>query len=135
MSEASGWGILLMKRLLAIGLCLLPIAALADPTNLQDVVTSETLSTASGNCIQPNPLRRSLMIDNTGNAIIVGYCEMANVPPGQQGTACTAAIGSAGTTSVAANSNFFWPAGSAPTNGLCFIAASGTPIINVREGM
>lgn len=123
-----------MKRLLILALCLVSVRAWADPTNLQDVVTSKTLSTSSGNCIQPNPLRRSLMIDNTGNAIIVGYCEMANVPPGQVGTACTAAIGAAGTTSIAANSNFFWPAGAAPTNGLCFIAASGTPIVNVREG-
>ena len=121
-------------RALASALLLASAPALADPTNLEDVVTSKTLSTTSGNCIQPNPLRRSLMLDNTGNAIIVGYCEMANVPPGQQGTACTAAIGAAGTTSIAANTNFFWPAGSAPTNGLCFIAASGTPIVNVREG-
>ena len=121
-------------RALASALLLASAPALADPTNLEDVVTSKTLSTTSGNCIQPNPLRRSLMLDNTGNAIIVGYCEMANVPPGQQGTTCTAAIGAAGTTSIAANTNFFWPAGSAPTNGLCFIAASGTPIVNVREG-
>jgi len=125
----------MMKRFAALAALLLAsTSAMADPTNIEDVVTSLTLSTSSGNCIQANTLRRSLTLDNTGNAIIVGYCEMASVPPGQQGTACTAAIGSAGTSSIAANASAYWPAGSAPTNGFCFIAASGTPIVNVREG-
>ncbi len=74
--------------------------------------------------IKVNQYRKSLTFDNTGNSINVGFCF---------GT-CTAAIGVGGTQTLAAGTNAFWPAGSAPNAAIVFISASGTPAVTVREG-
>ena len=119
------------RALILAALCLWSASAAA-----QVIVntTSPTVTTTSGNCLQANALRSSLALDNTGGTVDVGYCLMASVPPGQLGTPCTAVIGAAGTSTVAAGKNAYWGAGDAPTNGMCFIAASSTQVINIREG-
>ena len=94
-----------------------------------DIVTSDTITTTSGNCLAANGNRRSLALDATGAAANVGYCEIA-----AGATTCTAAIGSAGTTTLAFGARDYWPAGSAPQNGFCFVAASGSQPLTIREG-
>lgn len=99
------------------------------PHGISDLVSTPTLSVTSGNCLAVNADRKTLTLDNTGGAIIIGYCETAASTPN---TPCTAEIGTAGTTSLAAGSLHYWPI--APVNQFCFIAASSTPGLTIREG-
>jgi hypothetical protein len=96
---------------------------------VSDKITATALSTASGGCLSANPARKTLALDNTGGTINIGYCETSPATPA---TPCTAAIGTAPTTTLAAGSLHYWPA--APINQFCFIAASGTPSVTIREG-
>jgi hypothetical protein len=103
--------------------------AQTSPHGVSDLVTTATLSVTSGNCLGANADRKTLTLDNTGGSIVIGYCETAASTPN---TPCTAAIGTAGTTSLAAGSLHYWPV--APVNQFCFIAASATPGLTIREG-
>jgi len=76
-----------------------------------------------------NGYLKALALDNTGGTIDVGYCF---IEAGQ--SSCTAAIGTAPTTTLTAGTLQWFQGGSAPQNGICFVAASGTPSITVREG-
>lgn len=88
-------------------------------------ITAATITTASGNCLAQNNFRSSLTLDATGASANIGYCE---------GASCTAAIGTAGTTTIAAGSSHYWPSESAPTSAFCFISASGSQPLTIREG-
>lgn len=92
---------------------------------VSDRVTAATITVTSGNCLAQNNERKSLSLDATAAAANIGYCE---------GNNCTAAIGVTGTTTITAGTLHYWPAGSAPINGFCFIAATGTPPLTIREG-
>ncbi len=99
------------------------------PQGVSDLVTTATLSVTSGNCLAANAARKTLTLDNIAGTINVGYCETSAAVPG---TPCTAAIGTAGTTTLLAGAlHYFVPA---PINQFCFIAASATPSITIREG-
>lgn len=102
-----------------------------EQAGVSDTTTTTALSTASGGCLAANGFRRALTLDNSGGTINIGYCETAPATPS---TPCTAAIGTAGTTTLSAGSVHYWRAGSAPQNQFCFISASGTPSITIREG-
>lgn len=119
------WGAALAGALLA-----LPALAV-EPSGVSDTVTTPTLSVTSGNCLAVNGYRRSLTLDNSGGSINIGYCQ---TNPATPSSACTAAIGTAGTTTLAAGALHYWRAGAAPQNQFCFIAASGTPGFTIREG-
>lgn len=113
--------------------------AFAQPAATDERITIVTTSVTSGagsctgnSCVssgvaqvKQNNKRRTLTIDNTGNAVAVGFCF---------GT-CTATIGSGGTQYLAAGTVAFWPNGSAPSAMITFIAASTTPPVTVREGL
>lgn len=124
------WSFRRAAALAAVLLLAVPALA-ADTPGVSDTVTTPTLSNASGNCLAANGYRRSLTFDNTGGTINIGYCETS---PSTPNSACTAAIGTAGTTSLVAGALHYWRAGSAPQNQFCFIAASGTPGLTIREG-
>lgn len=96
---------------------------------VSDKITAQALSTTSGGCLAVNPARKTLTLDNTGGTIAIGYCETS---PSTPATPCTAVIGTAPTSTLAAGSLHYWPA--APVNQFCFIAASGTPSVTIREG-
>ena len=96
---------------------------------VSDKITATALSVTSGGCLAANPSRKTLTLDNTGGSINIGYCE---TDPAVPGTPCTAAIGTPPTTTLAAGSLHYWP--SAPVNQICFIAASATPSITIKEG-
>lgn len=117
----------MLIRRLALGVALL--LALAAPAlaaaGVNDAVTSATITTTSGNCLAQNNYRLSLTIDATGASANIGYCE---------GAGCTAAIGTAGTTTLAAGTLHYWQAGSAPSAAFCFVAASGSQPVTIREG-
>lgn len=116
--------------LLAVLLAILSAAhAQTWPNGVTDKVTTKTLSVTSGNCLNANPARKALAFDNIGGTIDIGYCE---TDPSAPGTPCTAAIGTAGTTTLLhATLHYFVPA---PNNQFCFIAASSTPSFTIREG-
>ena len=97
--------------------------------SVSDKITASTLSVTSGNCLAVNPARKTLTLDNTGGSINIGYCETS---PSTPGTPCTAVIGTAPTTTLAAGTLHYWP--DAPINQFCFIAASSTPGITIKEG-
>jgi hypothetical protein len=113
--------------------------ACAQPAATDERVTVVNTSTVSGagsctgyDCVgagvaqvKQNNKRRTLTIDNTGNAVAVGFCF---------GT-CTASIGTGGTQYLAAGTVAFWPNGSAPSGQITFISASVTPPVTVREGL
>lgn len=120
-----------LSAIVAIALLLCATAFAADTPGVSDTVRTPTLSNASGNCLAANGYRRSLTFDNTGGTINIGYCE---TDPSMPNSACTAAIGTAGTTTLVAGALHYWRAGSAPQNQFCFIAASGTPGLTIREG-
>lgn len=110
---------------------LVPGLAWGQIKGVSDTVTTTALSITSGGCLAVNGDRRALTLDNTGGTINIGYCE---TNPSTPNTPCTAAIGTAGTTTLSSGSLHYWPTGSAPQNQICFIAASGTPSITIREG-
>jgi hypothetical protein len=99
------------------------------PNGVSDLPSTPTLSVTSGNCLAANAARKTLTLDNTGGTIAIGYCQTSPATPN---TPCTAAIGTAGTTTLAAGRLHYWQA--APINQFCFIAASGTPGLTIREG-
>ena len=101
----------------------------AKNQGVSDKITATALSTASGNCLAVNAARKTLTLDNTGGSIAIGYCETS---PSTPGTPCTAVIGTAPTTTLAAGSLHYWP--DAPINQFCFIAASSTPSVTIKEG-
>jgi hypothetical protein len=110
---------------------LLPSLAWAQggKPSVSDKITATALSVTSGNCLAANSDRKTLTLDNTGGSINIGYCETSPTTPN---TPCTAAIGTAPTTTLAAGSLHYWPV--APVNQFCFIAASGTPSVAIKEG-
>ncbi len=109
---------------------LLASPAIAQPkTGVSDLPSTATLSVTSGNCLAVNSARKTLTLDNTGGSIAIGYCETSPATPA---TPCTAAIGTAGTTTLAAGALHYWPV--APINQFCFIAASATPGLTIRQG-
>lgn len=122
------WRIALLALLVSASLSW-PGRALAQQSGVSITTTATALSVSSGNCLAVNGYRRSLTLDNTANAINIGYCV---VPPAS--ASCTAAIGTPPTTTIVAGTLQFWPVGSAPQNAICFIAASGTPSLTIREG-
>lgn len=93
-----------------------------------DTAIGLTTSSSCPSAAAYDATRKGLTLDNTGGSINVGYCL---IQPGQ--TSCTAAIGTAPTTTLAAGSLHSWT-GAAPLNGFCFIAASGTPSIRFSTG-
>ncbi len=96
---------------------------------VSDKPASTALSNVSGNCLAANPARKTLTLDNTGGTINEGYCE---TDPATPATPCTAVIGTPPTTTLVAGALHYWPV--APLNQFCFIAASGTPSITIKEG-
>lgn len=110
-----------MLAALALLLSLSPQAE----AGMRYATTETTVTTTSGNCLAQNNFRSSLTLDASGSTINIGYC---------LGNACTAAINTVGTTTLFAGAIDFWAAGSAPTAEFCFISASGTPPLTIREG-
>lgn len=98
---------------------------------VSETVTTTSITTSSGNCLALNPYRRSLTLDLTGGTKNVGYCRMSPATPS---TACTAAIGATGTTTLAYGTLHYWPAGSGPQNGFCFIADTSSQPMTIIEG-
>lgn len=80
---------------------------------------STSLTTAVTNCLRPGNYKVVLMQNiSSGN---IGFC-YRSVP----GTACTPAIGTKGTFTLAAGVTYSWPLNNAPNNGLdCIHASSG----------
>ena len=123
----------MMKRWLAALLLCLATPALAQqtPTGLSYKSTAIALS-SSASCptaTAANPYLKALVLDNTGGSVDAGYCF---IEAGQ--SSCTPVIGTPPTTTLAAGTLQWFQGGNAPQNGICFIAASGTPSITVREG-
>jgi hypothetical protein len=133
-----GIGLCILVAIATLGIVHFTVSRAHAQAGVAETVSVVTTSTASGvgSCtgggctatnvatIKLNQYRKSLTFDNTGNSINVGFCF---------GT-CTAAIGVGGTQTLAAGTNAFWPAGSAPNAAIVFISASGTPAVTVREG-
>lgn len=136
---ASSIGILVAGFIAALLIVFLASPAHAQPAATNEQVTIVNTSTVSGagSCsgggcvgtgvaqIKSNTRRRTLTIDNTGNAVAVGFCFGV----------CTASIGTGGTQYLAAGTVAFWPNGSAPGGAITFISASVTPPVTVREGL
>jgi hypothetical protein len=101
-----------------------------SPTGLSYTDTAVALSTASScpTAAARAPYAKAMELDNTTGAIDVYYCL---IQPGQ--TTCTASAAPP-SSKVAAGSNQWFQAGSAPQNGMCLVAASGTPSITIRVG-
>lgn len=111
-----------MKRSLwaGVALALTCASAYAGTTS-----TAVTVTTVSGNCLAQKNNRSWLTLDASGASANIGYCF---------GASCTAAIGTAGTTTLAASSlHYFVPDGT-PKDAICFIAASGSQPLTIREG-
>lgn len=106
-------------------LALLLLLAPQAEAGMRYATTNTTVTTTSGNCLAQNNFRSSLTLDASGSTINIGYC---------LGNACTAAINTVGTTTLFAGAIDFWQAGSAPSAEICFISASGTPPLTIREG-
>ncbi len=109
-------------------LCAATPAFAIEQGGVSDVITTLALNSSTPTCLGANGYRRSLTIDNTANSTNIGWCET-----GGGAAQCTPAIGSAGTSTLQ-QAWAYWPAGSAPQNQFCFIAATGTPSITIREG-
>ena len=122
-------------RILALGLATLWFAGTANAqqtsTGLSYKSAAVALSTTSScpTATAANGYLKALVLDNSGGTIDAGYCF---VEAGQ--SSCTAAIGTPPTTTLTAGTFQWFQGGSAPQNGICFVAASGTPSITVREG-
>jgi hypothetical protein len=119
------WGILVAVLTLMVS-----GAAMAQrASGVSDTASSITASTTSGNCLASNASRKTLTLDNIAGTINVGYCETSASAPA---TPCTAVIGTPPTTTLASGSlHYFSPA---PVNQFCFISASSTQAITIREG-
>jgi len=90
---------------------------------------SSTLTTTAANCVPPDASRKALIIQNLSGGNI-GFCYRAAATPG---TACTPAIASAGTFTLATGVTYTWPLGNAPTNGLDCIGA-GSAATSIVSG-
>ena len=120
----SSRGIDVMRRtfVAAALACLIPIASYAQVGETQ---TNTTVTTSSGNCLTRNPFRKTLTFDASGATANIGYC---------MGESCTASIGTVGTSTLYSGTIAYWPLGSAPTNAFCFISASGSQPLTIKEG-
>lgn len=107
----------------AMGVLCVMVSAAAG---VRSQVTAATITTSSGNCLAVNNARKALTFDASAATANIGYCE---------GGACTAAIGTTGTTVITAGGTHYWPSDSAPTSAFCFISASGSQPLTIREGM
>jgi hypothetical protein len=99
--------------------------ALVANAQINNRVTAATITTVSGNCLAQNNFRVSLTLDASAASANIGYCE---------GASCTAAIGTTGTTTLVAGTKDYWPADGAPKSAFCFISASGSQPLTIREG-
>ena len=99
----------------------------AIASGINDKVTAITVAATSGNCLPQSASRVSLTIDATAASAAIGYCETA-------GSQCTATIGAAGTTTLAAGTLHYWPAGSAPNASFCFVTGTPPQPLTIREG-
>lgn len=103
-----------------------PHAAFAQAgVNESVAVIATSTSSGSGGCLAQDQYRKSLTFDNSGGTINIGYC---------LGATCTAVIGAPPTTTILAGQIHYWPTPSAPSAAFCFISASGTPSITIKEG-
>lgn len=125
----AGPGLVIAFAVLILALWFGAARAQTWPQGVSDTTTTKTLSNVSGNCVNANPARKTFTIDNLMNTITIGFCETSAAAPG---TPCTAAIGTAGTTTMVGGTLLSWVP--APLNQFCFIAASSTPSITIREG-
>lgn len=114
-----------MRRILLASAALLCSVSLSV-AGVSDSVTAVTVTNSSAPCLAQNNFRQSLTLDLTGATANIGYCE---------GTGCTAAIGTAGTTTLAFGTLHYWPAGSAPKNAFNCISATGSQPLTIREGV
>jgi hypothetical protein len=82
---------------------------------------SGTITNSSASCIPANALRKTLYIENLfTNTVNVGYCI---------GAACTAAIGTAGTSILVPGQSHYWPLYEAPPAQFnCIAGAASVPI-------
>mgnify|MGYP001604114460 CR=1 FL=1 len=117
-------GTVIGALVLLIAAAMAGIAYAAEP-GVPNTVTAATITGTSGNCLVTSNARSSLTLDASASATNIGYCE---------GPACTAAIGTTGTTTIVAGDLHYWPAGSAPRGEFCFIAVSGSQPFTIREG-
>lgn len=104
-----------------IAAALMPMAARADGT----ITSTATLTNVSGNCLALRYNRTWLALDGTAAAVALGYC---------LGAGCTAAIGTAGTTTIAAATLHYFMPDATPKDAMCFIATSGSQPFTIREG-
>ena len=107
----------------ALGGVCIALAAYAG-AGVNNKVTAATITGTSGNCLAQNNFRVSLTLDASAATANLGYCEGA----------CTAVIGATGTTTLLAGATHYWPAESAPNSAFCFISASGSQPLTIREG-
>ena len=114
------------KMLLTVGVVASLFLVYPAMAGMRTVQTNTTVTTTSGNCLAVNNQRMTLTLDATGSTVNIGYCF---------GAACTAAINTVGTTTLFPGTLDFWPMESAPSDAICFIAASGTAPLTIREGM
>lgn len=113
-----------MRRIILAAL-LLALGAASAHAQISDSVTTATVTNSSAACLAQNNLRKSLTLDATGATQNIGYCE---------GAGCTAAIGTAGTTTLFAGTLHYWPALGSPRNAFNCIAVSGSQPLTIREG-
>lgn len=110
-------------------------AALALPSFAEAQVSltysdlSTSLTTTAANCVPPDASRKALIFQNISGGN-VGFCYRAAATPS---TACTPAIGTAGTFTLAAGVIYTWPAPNAPRNGLDCIGAT-TNAVSIASG-
>lgn len=111
-----------LRSMVAVTIMAAAVPALAG---MRTEVTNTTVTTSSGNCLAAKNNRMSLTLDATGASANIGYCH---------GAACTAAIGTVGTTTIPAGTLHYWGPPGAPTDGFCFISASGSQPLTIKEG-
>lgn len=105
-------------------LMLTSVAHAGGVPGVETSITAATITTSSGNCLAVNNARSALTLDASAASQNIGYCEGS----------CTAVIGATGTTTLAAGAIHYWPAGSAPRAAMCFISASGSQPLTIKEG-
>lgn len=112
-----------MRRTFLAALSL--VLATSAYAQVSDSVTPVTVTGSSAACLAQNNTRKALTLDATGATANIGYCE---------GAGCTAAIGTAGTTTLAYGTLHYWPAPAGPRNAFNCISSSGSQPLTVREG-
>lgn len=104
-----------------------PVPGNAQSTsNVQlDATPSVTVTTSAAQCVPPNIGSQSLFLFNVGsNAIWYRPIDGGGNP----------SAGGKGSVLISANTGWFWPAGSAPRNGLNCIAVGGSSDLTVQVG-